>query len=253
MFANITDKLSYKATPNIWKKPIFRTFSHAIFHIFLSEDSLLGPSAGILLRKSTQNNQTYCFMRTRFWVTLIIVATCLSALSLWVDAQQEDTRQQRREERHQMSAERRAERIKRREERTAAFIKQIDSIVLSRNFVFNPTSMQRLPAGQFLTLNNPTFEVAYRSDYIDVHIPFIKGITPPYYPVVFNYILPSVSNYTTIQQEGGWTVTFSSWLYGGSDYIFTLDIYSASGSAVLTIKSMIDNTVTYSGYISPIY
>ena len=152
-----------------------------------------------------------------------------------------------------MSAERRAERIKRREERTAAFIKQIDSIVLSRNFVFNPTSMQRLPAGQFLTLNNPTFEVAYRSDYIDVHIPFIKGITPPYYPVVFNYILPSVSNYTTIQQEGGWTVTFSSWLYGGSDYIFTLDIYSASGSAVLTIKSMIDNTVTYSGYISPIY
>lgn len=253
MFAYITDKLSYKATPNIWKKPIFRTFSHAIFHIFLSEDSLLGPSAGILLRKSTQNNQTYCFMRTRFWVTLIIVATCLSALSLWVDAQQEDTRQQRREERHQMSAERRAERIKRREERTAAFIKQIDSIVLSRNFVFNPTSMQRLPAGQFLTLNNPTFEVAYRSDYIDVHIPFIKGITPPYYPVVFNYILPSVSNYTTIQQEGGWTVTFSSWLYGGSDYIFTLDIYSASGSAVLTIKSMIDNTVTYSGYISPIY
>ena len=192
-------------------------------------------------------------MKTRFWIILIVVAASLSAITLWVDAQQEDSRQQRREQRHQISAERRAERIKKREERTAAFIKQIDSIVLSHNFVFNPTSMQRLPAGQFITLNNPSFEVAYRSDYIDIHIPFIKGITPPYYPVVFNYILPSVNNYTTIQNEGGWTVTFSSWLYGGSDYNFALDIYSASGSAVLTIQSMLDNTVTYSGYISPIY
>lgn len=192
-------------------------------------------------------------MKTRFWITLIVIATALSAISLWVDAQQEDSRQQRREQRQQMSAERRAERIKRREERIAAYTRHIDSIVLAHSFIFNPTSMQRQPAGQFITLNNPSFEVAYHTDYIDVHIPFIKGITPPYYPVVFNYILPSVSNYTTIQNTGGWTITFSSWLYGGSDYIFTLDIYSASGSAVLTIKSLADNTVTYSGYISQIY
>lgn len=192
-------------------------------------------------------------MKTRFWIILITIAVTLSALSLWVDAQQEDSRQQRREQRQQMTAERRAERIKKREERTAAYIRHIDSIVLSRNFIFNPTSMQRQPAGQYISINNPAFEVAYRTDYIDVHIPFIKGVVPPYYPVVFNYILPSVSNYTTIQNTGSWTVTFSSWLYGGSDYIFTLDIYSASGSAVLTIKSLADNTVTYSGYISQVY
>lgn len=192
-------------------------------------------------------------MKTRFWIILITIAVTLSALSLWVDAQQEDPRQQRREQRQQMTAERRAERIKKREERTAAYIRHIDSIVLSRNFIFNPTSMQRQPAGQYISINNPSFEVAYYSDYIDVHIPFIKGVVPPYYPVVLNAILPSVSNYTTIQNTGGWTVTFSSWLYGGSDYIFTLDIYSASGSAVLTIKSLADNTVTYSGYISQVY
>ena len=227
-------------------------FSRNFSHLFI-ENFAFRPVGRNFAPKFGENNLTYYLMKTRFWLTLIIAAAALSAITLWVDAQQEESRQQRREERQQMSAERRAERIKRREERTAAFIKQIDSMVLSHNFIFNPTSMQRLPAGQFLTLNNPTFEVAYRSDYIDVHIPFIKGITPPYYPVVFNYILPSVSNYTTIQQEGGWTVTFSSWLYGGSDYIFTLDIYSASGSAVLTIKSMADNTVTYSGYISQVY
>ena len=102
-------------------------------------------------------------------------------------------------------------------------------------------------------LNNPSFEVAYRTDYIDVHIPFIKGITPPYYPVVFNYILPSVSNYTTVQTDGGWVVRFSSWLYSGSNYIFTLNIYSASGSAILDVESLAGNTVSYSGYISQIY
>lgn len=192
-------------------------------------------------------------MKTRFWILLPIAAVCFSAIALWGGAQQEDSRQQRREQRQQLSAERRAERIKRREERTAANIRMIDSIVLAHNFVFNPTTMQRLPAGQFHTLNNPSFEVAYRTDYIDVYIPFIKGFAPPYYPVVFNYILPSVSNYTTIQNEGGWTVTFSSWLYSGTNYIFTLDIYSATGSAVLNIKSLADNTVTYSGYISQLY
>lgn len=192
-------------------------------------------------------------MRTRFRILLIIAVVAFSAATAWVIAQQEDSRQQRREQRQQMTAERRAERIKRREERTAAYIRHIDSIVLAHNFIFNPTSMQRQPAGPYHTLTNPSFEVAYRTDYIDVYIPFIKGVTPPYYPVVFNYILPSVSNYTTVQHEGGWTVSFSSWLYGGSNYIFTLDIYSASGSAVLTIKSLADNTVTYSGYISQVY
>lgn len=192
-------------------------------------------------------------MRTRFWVILAAAAIALAATTLWVDAQREDARSDERQQRQQMSAERRAERIKRRQERTEAFIRHIDSIVLAHNFIFNPTSMQLQPAGAFHTLNNPSFEVAYRSDYIDVHIPFIKGVTPPYYPVVLNYILPSVSNYTTVQHDGGWTVSFSSWLYGGSNYIFTLDIYSASGSAVLTINSLADNRVAYSGYITQVY
>ena len=95
--------------------------------------------------------------------------------------------------------------------------------------------------------------IKYYSDYIDVYIPFIKGIVPPYYPTVFNYILTSVSNYTTVQNDGGWTVTFDSWLYSGNDYTFKLDIYSSSGTAILNISSMAYNTVTYSGYITQVY
>ncbi len=38
----------------------------------------------------------------------------------------------------------------------------------------------------------------------------IKGYTPPYYPVVFNYVLPSVQGYTTEQTHDGWTVTFQT-------------------------------------------
>lgn len=223
------------------------------FALLATFEGVWWPSAGILQPQISKNLQFYRLMKTRFRILLVIAVVALSAVTVWVIAQQEDSRQQRREQRQQMTAERRAERIKRREERTAAYIRHIDSIVLAHNFIFNPTSMQRQPAGPYHTLTNPSFEVAYRTDYIDVYIPFIKGVTPPYYPVVFNYILPSVSNYTTVQHEGGWTVTFSSWLYGGSNYIFTLDIYSASGSAVLTIESLADNTVVYSGYITQVY
>ena len=234
------------------KANLLALFSRIFSHLFARRSAfcVVGRDFALL---QPENQITYRIMKTRFWIVLIVIAVTFSAISLWVDAQQQDSRQQRREQREQMSAERRAERIKKREERIAAYIRHIDSIVLSRNFIFNPTSMQRQPAGQFISINNPSFEVAYYTDYIDVHIPFIKGVVPPYYPVVLNAILPSVSDYTTIQNTGGWTVTFSSWLYGGSDYIFTLEIYSASGSAVLTIKSLADNTVTYSGYISQVY
>ena len=89
-------------------------------------------------------------MNRRFWIILIIAAAISSIAIFWVEAQQEDSRQQRREHRQQMNAERRAARIKAREERTAEYIRHIDSIVLSHNFIFNPTSMQRQPAGQIL-------------------------------------------------------------------------------------------------------
>lgn len=192
-------------------------------------------------------------MKSKLIVLLLAAGIIFSATAYWVEAQQNDSKQQRREQRREMTAERRAQRIKEREERTAAYVRHIDSIVLSHNFIFRPNSMQRQPAGSMHMLTNPSFEVAYYSDYIDVYIPFIKGIVPPYYPVMFNYVLPSVNHYTTVQNDGGWTVTFESWLYSGDNYTFTLNIYSASGTAILDISSISYSTVSYSGYITQVY
>ena len=182
---------------------------------------------------------------------LIISSLALLAVLGFVftgDAQSENStsKQVARSEKQEVRRQRRAERL-------AAYERHIDSLVESRNFRFMPQTMQQMPAGMMRNLVNPNYELTVMDGVVDVCLPFLKGYTPPYYPVVFNYILPSVSNYTTVQHEGGWTVTFSSWLYGGSNYIFTLDIYSASGSAVLTVESLADNTVVYSGYITQVY
>ena len=51
--------------------------------------------------------------------------------------------------------ERREIREKRRAERIAEYEKFMDSLILSRNFQFNPQSMQRQPAGPMRQIMNP--------------------------------------------------------------------------------------------------
>lgn len=152
------------------------------------------------------------------------------------------TKAQQREQRH-------IEREKRRAERQAAYERYVDSIVLVRNYQFNPQSMQQEPAGQMRLLNNPNFELSVWGSEVDVFLPYIKGVTPPYYTVLLNYTMPSVKNYVTEKSQEGWLVTFSSSLYSGSDYDFSLEIYTASGSATLTISSPWYPDVQYVGGI----
>ena len=152
------------------------------------------------------------------------------------------TKVQQREQRH-------IEREKRRAERQAAYERYIDSILLARNYQFNPQSMQQEPAGQMRLLNNPNFELSVWGSEVDVFLPYIKGVTPPYYTVLLNYTMPSVKNYVTEKSQEGWLVTFSSSLYSGSDYDFSLEIYTASGSATLTISSPWYPDVQYVGGI----
>ena len=51
--------------------------------------------------------------------------------------------------------ERREVREKRRADRIASFEKTMDSVILSRNFQFNPQTMQRQPAGPMRQIINP--------------------------------------------------------------------------------------------------
>lgn len=158
---------------------------------------------------------------------------------------QESERELQREARHKEREERRAQRL-------AEYEHFLDSIVLSRNFQFNPQSMQQQPAGSVRILNNPNYLLTIWGSEVDVCLPFIKGVTPPYYPVLLNYTLPSVMQYVTEQTHEGWLVTFSSSLFSATTYRFSLEIYSSSGSATLTISTSWYPDVQYSGSITSI-
>ena len=172
---------------------------------------------------------------------LLTVGICI--IGYTQSSSKPSTRAQQREQRH-------IEREKRRATRQAEYEKYIDSIVLARNFQFSPQSMEQQPAGNVRLLNNPNFELSVWGSEVDIFLPYIKGVTPPYYTVMLNYTLPEVSRYVTEQTQEGWLVTFSSSLFSGSDYDFTLEIYPATGSATLTIGSSWYPDVQYSGAIS---
>ena len=147
-----------------------------------------------------------------------------------------------REARHKAREQRRAERL-------AAYERFMDSIVLARNFKFLPSNVQHEPAGPTRMLSNPNYELAVWDTEVDICLPYIKGVTPPYYFVLLNYTLPSVSRYITEQTRDGWNVSFSSSLFSATDYNFSLDIYSSSGTATLTISSTWYPDVQYDGSI----
>ena len=149
-----------------------------------------------------------------------------------------DTREQRHKEREQ-----------RRAQRLAEYERYMDSIVLARNFKFLPSSVQQEPAGPTRMLSNPNYELSVWGSEVDIGLPYIKGVTPPYYFVLLNYTLPSVSNYITEQTHDGWNVSFSTTLFSASDYNFSFDIYSSSGTATLTLSSTWYPDVQYNGSI----
>lgn len=184
-------------------------------------------------------------MKRKILITLSIifaVGVCVIGYTQATTKPSSDKAQQR-EQRH-------IEREQRRAERQAEYEKYIDSIILARNYQFSPQSMQQEPAGPVRLLNNPNFGIQVWGSEVDIFLPYIKGVTPPYYTVMFNYTMPSVDRYITEQTQEGWLVTFASPLFSGSDYDFSLEIYTSSGSATLTISSPWYPDVQYIGGIS---
>ena len=149
--------------------------------------------------------------------------------------------------------ERREAREKRRAARIAEFERTIDSLVLSRNFQFNPQTMQREPTGPMRSILNPEFAVDVWNDTADICLPYIKGYVPPYYVGVLNYTVGGLQDYLTEQTSEGWIVTFKTSLFSASDYTFHFEIFSRTGGAVLTITNSWYQPVQYNGSISQIY
>lgn len=143
------------------------------------------------------------------------------------------------------------ERVKERAVRHADHVKFVDSLVLSHSFSFKPVSFQREPAGSPRMIYNNIFRVGIYNNFIDLNLPFISGIAPPYSIVNLNYTLSSATyeNYVAIQGDDSWTITFSSNLFSVNEYNFSLKIYSITSEAILTVSSDVLGTVTYNGTI----
>ena len=150
-------------------------------------------------------------------------------------------------------SDRQRERIARRKERQAAFEHFIDSTILSHNYRFIPTMFNVEPAGSSHLITNPSVELGIYSDWADIHLPVYLGYMPPYRLEVYNTAIPNLTDFTTVQTDNGWNISFSSWLYSSDNFTFSLEVYSKTGGATLSISSSFNPTTTYWGSITAIY
>jgi hypothetical protein len=182
-------------------------------------------------------------MKRTFIFTSAVIALFALGFAIATDAQETQSKsKESRQAQHEARQQQRAQRL-------AEYREHLDSTILSHNYRFVPQTMQQLPAGIMRNLQNPCYEIIVWSEVVDVCMPYIKGYVPPYYPVVFNYVLPSVTGYVAEQTYDGWHVTFSSSLFSASEYTFSFEIYSRYGGATLTISSPFYNSVQYTGNI----
>ncbi|MCD8072771.1 MAG: DUF4251 domain-containing protein [Alistipes sp.] len=147
------------------------------------------------------------------------------------------------------------QRRREKEEKTREYCMFMDSLIRTHVYSFRPQSMQMQPAGRNQFINNPSFRMDVREEYIDVYLPFIRGFLPPYRTSTINYTLPYVPEYRAEQSADGqeWTITFSSNLFGSDTYHFKLTVTTCTGDAMLEISSSTNNTNTYNGYLSKLY
>ena len=181
-------------------------------------------------------------MKRTLIIAIGVVALLVLGFTISGVAQETQSNKESRQAQHEARQQQRAHRL-------AEYREHLDSTILSPNYRFVPETMQQLPGGMMRNLQNPCYEIIVWSEAVDVCIPFLKGYTPPYYPVVFNYVLSSVQGYTVEQTDYGWHVTFQSTMFTATTFTFSFEIYSHYGGATLTISSPFYNSMQYTGNI----
>lgn len=189
---------------------------------------------------------TFAITASLMAIVVPIVVTSNIPSGANIESSAEGLRERKLDQKHQ-------ERIARRKARQAAFEHFIDSTVLSHNYRFSPTMFNVEPAGSSHLITNPNIELAIYGDWADVHLPIYQGFAPPYRLILVNSAITNLADFTTIQTDDGWRVSFSSWLYTSNDYTLTLEIYSKTGGATLSVGSDFSPTTTYWGSISAVY
>ena len=176
----------------------------------------------------------------------LLILTILAATSLSIVAAQSPHTTGSPDESRE---ERRKERMERRAQRTAEYIKYVDSLVQARSFSFIPLTFQMQPAGTLRQITNTAFELNIYPTWVDIYLPYLKGITPPYYLTILNYALPRINDYQALRTPTGWKITFNSTMFSANTYNFELDIIAATGSTTLTISTVMFNSVEYTGQL----
>lgn len=179
----------------------------------------------------------------------LLLCTLLTSVGMLCAQQQTSTLRNLSPE----EAARHKERIERRAERLQEFEHYMDSLILSRNYQFNPQTMQQQPAGAMRQLTNPHFIVSVWDTTVDVCLPYLTGYVPPYHLTIINTVLPYINTYYAEQTDEGWTIKFDSSLFTAGTYTFTFEIWSKTGSATLTITNPWYNPVQYNGSITALY
>ncbi|MBO5217167.1 MAG: DUF4251 domain-containing protein [Alistipes sp.] len=190
----------------------------------------------------------------RFYYLFLGVALCV-ALTVFAAQNSSDNTLSVAQNQHQKELKtlKQQQRAERRAARIAEYERYIDSIILSKNFEFNPQSIQMQPAGQMRFLSNAVYTMTLWDGQLDICMPYYVGYVPPYRYVLLNTGVPSVEDYMAVRTEEGWHITFKTTLYASSDYTFSLEVNHRYGGATLTIDNLWYNPVQYTGSITRIY
>lgn len=190
----------------------------------------------------------------RFYYLFLGVALCV-ALTVFAAQNSSDNTLSVAQNQHQKELKtlKQQQRAERRAARIAEYERYIDSIILSKNFEFNPQSIQMQPAGQMRFLSNAVYTMTLWDGQLDICMPYYVGYVPPYRYVLLNTGVPSVEDYMAVKTEEGWHITFKTTLYASSDYTFSLEVNHRYGGATLTIDNLWYNPVQYTGSITRIY
>lgn len=190
----------------------------------------------------------------RFYYLFLGVALCV-ALTVFAAQNSSDNTLSIAQNQHQKELKtlKQQQRAERRAARIAEYERYIDSIILSKNFEFNPQSIQMQPAGQMRFLSNAVYTMTLWDGQLDICMPYYVGYVPPYRYVLLNTGVPSVEDYMAVRTEEGWHITFKTTLYASSDYTFSLEVNHRYGGATLTIDNLWYNPVQYTGSITRIY
>ena len=117
--------------------------------------------------------------------SIIIILGCMLLATMFFAISGDAQSDMQRVDSMSREAKREARREKR-AQRLAEYERHLDSLVSSNHFRFAAQTMQQLPAGMMRNLTNPYYELVVMGSEVDVCLPFLKGYTPPYYPVLFN-------------------------------------------------------------------